>query len=72
MSLSASRQNELRWLVVFFPVSYPVIFGFNVRGRIADLFDKSHETAYGYETPGREYDFRGRDTFCSTSHRADL
>ncbi|AUX74214.1 hypothetical protein CPI84_18255 [Erwinia pyrifoliae] len=56
----------------FFTVSYPVISGFNVRGRIVDLFDKSYETAYGYENPGREYHFRRRGTFCPTPHRADL
>ncbi|QDY43408.1 TonB-dependent vitamin B12 receptor BtuB [Candidatus Pantoea soli] len=36
-------------------VSYPVTSQFTVRGRIANLFDKDYETAYGYPTPGREY-----------------
>ncbi|WP_163593731.1 TonB-dependent receptor, partial [Klebsiella variicola] len=34
-----------------------------VRGRIANLFDKDYETAYGYATPGREYYLTGSYTF---------
>jgi vitamin B12 transporter len=36
-------------------VSYPVTSQLTVRGRIANLFDKDYETAYGYPTPGTEY-----------------
>ena len=36
-------------------VSYPVTSQLTVRGRIANLFDKDYETAYGYRTPGTEY-----------------
>lgn len=44
-------------------VSYPVTTHLTVRGRIANLFDKDYETAYGYVTPGREYYFTGSYTF---------
>ncbi|KEY57179.1 TonB-dependent vitamin B12 receptor BtuB [Serratia sp. DD3] len=44
-------------------VSYPVTSHLTVRGRIANLFDKEYETAYGYATPGREYHLTGSYTF---------
>ncbi|WP_337263201.1 MULTISPECIES: TonB-dependent vitamin B12 receptor BtuB [unclassified Serratia (in: enterobacteria)] len=44
-------------------VSYPVTSHLTVRGRIANLFDKDYETAYGYVTPGREYYLTGSYTF---------
>ncbi|QGU89400.1 TonB-dependent vitamin B12 receptor BtuB [Erwinia sorbitola] len=44
-------------------VAYPVTSHLTVRGRIANLFDKEYETAYGYETPGREYYLSGSYTF---------
>ncbi|MGD9426372.1 TonB-dependent vitamin B12 receptor BtuB [Pantoea sp. NSTU24] len=44
-------------------VSYPVTSQLTVRGRIANLFDKDYETAYGYQTPGREYYLSGSYTF---------
>lgn len=44
-------------------VSYPVTSHLTVRGRIANLFDKDYETAYGYATPGREYSLTGSYTF---------
>ncbi|MFS2225214.1 TonB-dependent vitamin B12 receptor BtuB [Pantoea sp. B65] len=44
-------------------VSYPVTSQLTVRGRIANLFDKDYETAYGYQTPGREYFVNGSYTF---------
>ncbi|MCZ4059843.1 TonB-dependent vitamin B12 receptor BtuB [Pantoea sp. LMR881] len=44
-------------------VSYPVTSHLTVRGRIANLFDKDYETAYGYQTPGREYYFSGSYSF---------
>lgn len=44
-------------------VSYPVTSHLIVRGRIANLFDKYYETAYGYATPGREYHLTGSYTF---------
>ena len=43
--------------------SYPVTSHLTVRGRIANLFDKDYETAYGYATPGREYYLSGSYTF---------
>ena len=44
-------------------VSYPVTSHLTVRGRIANLFDKDYETAYGYQTPGREYYLNGSYNF---------
>ncbi|WON76831.1 TonB-dependent vitamin B12 receptor BtuB [Serratia sp. UGAL515B_01] len=44
-------------------VSYPVTSHLTVRGRIANLFDKDYETAYGYVTPGREFYLTGNYTF---------
>lgn len=44
-------------------VSYPVTSQLTVRGRIANLFDKDYETAYGYQTPGREYYLSGSYIF---------
>ncbi|QKJ88993.1 Vitamin B12 transporter BtuB [Paramixta manurensis] len=44
-------------------VSYPVTSQLTVRGRIANLFDKDYETAYGYQTPGREYFLSGTYSF---------
>ncbi|MEE3664293.1 TonB-dependent vitamin B12 receptor BtuB [Brenneria sp. g21c3] len=43
--------------------SYPVTPQLTVRGRIANLFDKDYETAYGYRTAGREYYLTGSYTF---------
>lgn len=44
-------------------VSYPVTSHLTVRGRIANLLDKDYETAYGYQTAGREYYLSGSYTF---------
>ncbi|MDY4382686.1 TonB-dependent vitamin B12 receptor BtuB [Pectobacterium brasiliense] len=46
-----------------FAASYPVTSHLTVRGRIANLFDKDYETAYGYRTAGREYYLTGSYTF---------
>lgn len=43
--------------------AYPVTSHLTVRARIANLFDKDYETAYGYVTPGREYYLTGSYTF---------
>jgi len=43
--------------------SYPVTSHLTIRGKIANLFDKDYETAYGYQTPGREYYLSGGYTF---------
>lgn len=43
--------------------SYPITSQFSIRGRIANLFDKDYETAYGYRTPGREYFLTGSYNF---------
>jgi len=44
-------------------LSYPVTKQLTVHGRIANLFDKDYETAYGYQNPGREYFLSGTYTF---------
>ncbi|NLS43964.1 hypothetical protein EXD76_07895 [BEV proteobacterium] len=41
----------------------PVTSHLTVHGRIANLFDKEYETAYGYQTSGREYYLNGSYTF---------
>ncbi|WP_121574135.1 TonB-dependent vitamin B12 receptor BtuB [Brenneria alni] len=43
--------------------SYPITPQLTVHGRIANLFDKDYETAYGYRTAGREYYLTGSYTF---------
>lgn len=43
--------------------SYPITSHLSIRGRIANLFDKDYETAYGYRTPGREYFLTGSYNF---------
>ncbi|WP_437891486.1 TonB-dependent vitamin B12 receptor BtuB [Phytobacter sp. V91] len=48
---------------VDFSASYPVTSHLTVRGKIANLFDKDYETAYGYQTAGREYTVSGSYTF---------
>jgi vitamin B12 transporter len=44
-------------------LSYPMTSHLTVRGKIANLFDKDYETAYGYQTAGREYTLSGSYTF---------
>ncbi|MBI6547971.1 TonB-dependent vitamin B12 receptor BtuB [Xenorhabdus lircayensis] len=44
-------------------VSYPITNHLTIRARIANLFDKNYETAYGYRTPGREYYLTGSYNF---------
>ena len=43
--------------------SYPITSQLSIRGRIANLFDKDYETAYGYRTPEREYFLTGSYNF---------
>ncbi|WP_213992551.1 TonB-dependent vitamin B12 receptor BtuB [Sodalis sp. dw_96] len=43
--------------------SYPLTPHLTVRGRIANLFDKEYETAYGYQTAGREFYLTGTYSF---------
>ncbi|CDL84161.1 TonB-dependent vitamin B12 receptor BtuB [Xenorhabdus szentirmaii] len=43
--------------------SYPITDHLTIRARIANLFDKNYETAYGYHTPGREYYLTGSYNF---------
>ncbi|PWC14611.1 vitamin B12/cobalamin outer membrane transporter [Brenneria roseae subsp. roseae] len=61
-----NAQNTRRlpsYSTVDFAASYPVTSQLTVRGRIANLFDKEYETAYGYRTAGREYYLTGSYTF---------
>jgi len=44
-------------------LSYPMTSHLTVRGKIANLLDKDYETAYGYQTAGREYTLSGSYTF---------
>ncbi|PHM26268.1 TonB-dependent vitamin B12 receptor BtuB [Xenorhabdus budapestensis] len=44
-------------------MSYPITSRLTIRARIANLFDKNYETAYGYRTPGREYSLTGSYNF---------
>ncbi|MBS0849698.1 TonB-dependent vitamin B12 receptor BtuB [Citrobacter sp. JGM124] len=59
-----TSQNQLpSYSLVDISVSYPVTSHLTIRGKIANLFDKDYETAYGYQTPGREYYLSGGYTF---------
>lgn len=64
---SSSYNPEQRVLpsysLVDISASYPVTSHLTVRGKIANLFDKEYETAYGYQTAGREYTLSGSYTF---------
>ncbi|PHM72798.1 TonB-dependent vitamin B12 receptor BtuB [Xenorhabdus kozodoii] len=43
--------------------SFPITDHLTIRARIANLFDKNYETAYGYRTPGREFYLTGSYNF---------
>ncbi len=61
-----NRANTTRlpsYSTVDLGVSYPVTSHLTVRGKIANLFDKEYETAYGYPMAGREYSLSGSYTF---------
>ncbi|MBP2169176.1 vitamin B12 transporter [Erwinia toletana] len=60
---TSAAQRLPSYSTVDLAVSYPVTSQFTVRGRIANLFDKDYETAYGYPTAGREYFVNGSYTF---------
>lgn len=64
---SSSYNPEQRVLPSYSTVdisaSYPLTSQLTVRGKIANLFDKDYETAYGYQTAGREYTLSGSYTF---------
>lgn len=58
------QQRELpSYSLLDISASYPVTSHLTVRGKIANLFDKEYETAYGYQTAGREYTLSGSYTF---------
>ncbi|CRY41273.1 TonB-dependent vitamin B12 receptor BtuB [Yersinia enterocolitica] len=63
-SAYSSTQRELSsYSTVDVSAGYPVTSHLTVRGRIANLFDKEYETAYGYKTAGREYYLTGSYNF---------
>lgn len=43
--------------------AYPITDHLTIRGKVANLFDKDYETAYGYRTAGREYFLTGSYNF---------
>ncbi|EDU61335.1 TonB-dependent vitamin B12 receptor BtuB [Providencia stuartii] len=43
--------------------AYPITSQLTIRGKIANMFDKDYETAYGYRTAGREYFLTGSYNF---------
>ncbi len=43
--------------------AYPITSHLTIRGKIANMFDKDYETAYGYRTAGREYLLTGSYNF---------
>ncbi|EMF4355800.1 TonB-dependent vitamin B12 receptor BtuB [Providencia rettgeri] len=43
--------------------AYPITSHLTIRGKIANMFDKDYETAYGYRTAGREYFLTGSYNF---------
>ncbi|MBG5921168.1 TonB-dependent vitamin B12 receptor BtuB [Providencia stuartii] len=43
--------------------AYPITSRLTIRGKIANMFDKDYETAYGYRTAGREYFLTGSYNF---------
>jgi len=60
---SFDRRQLPSYSLVDISASYPVTSHLTIRGKIANLFDKDYETAYGYQTPGREYYLSGGYTF---------
>ncbi|MBW5817000.1 TonB-dependent vitamin B12 receptor BtuB [Yersinia kristensenii] len=63
-SIYSPTQRELSsYSTVDVSAGYPVTSHLTVRGRIANLFDKEYETAYGYKTAGREYYLTGSYNF---------
>ncbi|WP_272571547.1 TonB-dependent vitamin B12 receptor BtuB [Providencia sp. PROV254] len=43
--------------------AYPITSHLTIRGKIANMFDKDYETAYGYRSAGREYFLTGSYNF---------
>ncbi|EFB70548.1 TonB-dependent vitamin B12 receptor [Providencia rustigianii DSM 4541] len=43
--------------------AYPITSHLTIRGKIANMFDKDYESAYGYRTAGREYFLTGSYNF---------
>ena len=62
-SYNPQQQVLPSYSTVDIAASYPLTSHLTVRGKIANLFDKDYETAYGYQTAGREYTLSGSYTF---------
>ncbi|MBP9642948.1 TonB-dependent vitamin B12 receptor BtuB [Budvicia aquatica] len=63
-SAYASEQKRLSsYSTVDVSAGYPVTEHLTVRGRVANLFDKDYQTAYKYQTAGREYYLTASYTF---------
>jgi len=62
-SYNPQQQVLPSYSTVEIAASYPITSQLTVRGKISNLFDKDYETAYGYQTAGREYTLSGSYTF---------
>ncbi|WHZ53897.1 TonB-dependent vitamin B12 receptor BtuB [Morganella morganii] len=60
----AANKQKLGGASVFdITAAYPITDHLTIRGKVANLFDKDYETAYGYRTAGREYFLTGSYNF---------
>ncbi|AKJ43477.1 Outer membrane cobalamin translocator [Pragia fontium] len=60
----ANTQRRLSsYSTVDVSAAYPITENFTVRGKVANLLDKDYQTAYRYETAGREYTLTASYTF---------
>lgn len=63
-SAYANEQKRLSsYSTIDVSAAYPVTEHLTVRGKVANLFDKDYETAYKYQTAGREYYVTASYTF---------
>ncbi|EMJ9776131.1 TonB-dependent vitamin B12 receptor BtuB [Morganella morganii] len=59
-----AERVELSGVSIFdITAAYPITDHLTIRGKVANLFDKDYETAYGYRTAGREYFLTGSYNF---------
>lgn len=60
----AANKQKLGGASIFdITAAYPITDHLTIRGKVANLFDKDYETAYGYRTAGREYFLTGSYNF---------
>nr|WP_228001105.1 TonB-dependent vitamin B12 receptor BtuB [Morganella morganii] len=60
----AANKQKLGGVSIFdITAAYPITDHLTIRGKVANLFDKDYETAYGYRTAGREYFLTGSYNF---------